>query len=319
MKTFIKTYCWFTRKERTGIFVLLLLIIISFLFPLLYSYMISSKKSNYASFQKEITQLTIAQYKDSTDKFSPQDFSNNNYYSPYPQSIEKNKYDGAFKGEPFYFDPNTLPVAGWRKLGIRDKTIQTIQNYLSKGGKFYHPADIGKIWGLHQQEAERLMPYVSISQQTAFSYKQTQNSSSPISREQKYHQVLVDINTADTSAFIALPGIGSKLANRIVTFRNKLGGFYSIAQVAETFGLPDSVFQRIKGRLTMSNDAVKQWSINTATLDELKIHPYIRYALANAIVQYRMQHGNFSSLEDLKKIMMVNDDLYKKLKPYLLL
>ena len=57
---------------------------------------------------------------------------------------------------------------------------------------------------------------------------------------------MVNINTADTSAFIALPGIGNKLALRIVNFRDKLGGFYSIDQIGETYGLPDSVFRKIK-------------------------------------------------------------------------
>ena len=57
---------------------------------------------------------------------------------------------------------------------------------------------------------------------------------------------IIDVNTADTSAFISLPGIGSKLAARIVTFREKLGGFYSVEQIGETYGLPDSTFQKIK-------------------------------------------------------------------------
>ncbi len=53
----------------------------------------------------------------------------------------------------------------------------------------------------------------------------------------------IDINTADTTALIALPGIGSKLAGRIVSFRDKLGGFNSVNQISEVYGLRDSVFQ----------------------------------------------------------------------------
>jgi competence protein ComEA len=127
----------------------------------------------------------------------------------------------------------------------------------------------------------------------------------------------VDINTADTTEFIKLPGIGNKLSNRIITFRDKLGGFYSIDQVGETFGLPDSTFQKIRPSLTLINKELKQVNINTATLDELKIHPYIRYQLANAIIQYRTQHGNFSSVNDLNKVMLFNEELYNKVSPYL--
>ena len=60
-----------------------------------------------------------------------------------------------------------------------------------------------------------------------------------------------------------------------------------------------------------------QLNINTASVDELKLHPYIRYALANAIVQYRTQHGKFTGISDIKRIMIVTEELYTKLAPYL--
>ena len=88
--------------------------------------------------------------------------------------------------------------------------------------------------------------------------------------------------------------------------------------MAETFALPDSTFQKIKTYLVLTNTAVKKININTATADEMKIHPYIRYNLAQAIVQYRTQHGDFKTIEDIKKIMMMTDDSYSKLAPYLL-
>ena len=102
---------------------------------------------------------------------------------------------------------------------------------------------------------------------------------------------MVDVNTADTTAFVALPGIGSKLALRIVNFRDKLGGFYSVDQIAEIYGLPDSSFQRIKHLLKLDNPSIKKININTASKDEMKLHPYFKWNLANAIVEYRNQHG----------------------------
>ena len=114
-----------------------------------------------------------------------------------------------------------------------------------------------------------------------------------------------------------MPGIGHRLANRIVNFRDKLGGFYTVDQVAETYALPDSTFRKIKNRLVLPNPSVKHININTATVDELKMHPYIRYNLANAIVQFRVQHGKFSDAGGIKKIMMVTDEIYNKLEPYL--
>ena len=114
-----------------------------------------------------------------------------------------------------------------------------------------------------------------------------------------------------------MPGIGSKLSQRIIAFRNKLGGFYSVNQVGETYLLPDSTFQKIKSRLIIGSSHVKQININAASIDEMKAHPYLRYNLANAIFQYRQQHGNFNSVEEIKKIMLVTEDIFNKVAPYL--
>jgi competence ComEA-like helix-hairpin-helix protein len=87
--------------------------------------------------------------------------------------------------------------------------------------------------------------------------------------------------------------------------------------VAETCALPDSTFQKIKNKLVITNREVKKLNINLATLDELKSHPYLRYNIANAMVQYRTQHGNFSSVSDIKKIMLITDEIFIKAAPYL--
>ena len=187
-----------------------------------------------------------------------------------------------------------------------------------KGGHFYKPEDISKIWGLHEDEVKRLLPYVRIEFKPASDYNKYSETEKPkIYEKPKYIIARVDVNNADTSAFIALPGIGSKLAARIIAFREKLGGFYKAEQVAETYGLPDSTFQKIKTKLVISNSNVKKLNINTASVDELKAHPYLRYNIANAIVQYRTQHGSFSSVSDIKNIMMITEDVYNKAAPYL--
>lgn len=126
----------------------------------------------------------------------------------------------------------------------------------------------------------------------------------------------IDINKADTTVFISLPGIGSRLASRIVNYREKLGGFISVEQVGETFGLPDSTFEKIKPWLTVSSTAVQKININRATPEQLKT-PYINFNLANIIYQYRLQHGLYKSLADLKKIMLIDEVLFNKITPYL--
>ncbi len=313
-KQFLAAYFSFTKKERTGIFVLLFLILFFILLPLLFPLLIKSKATDSSAFEKEIATLKIKQ-QDSTNQFVKKDFDEANYQNYYTPS-EKNYNTPNTGGELFYFDPNTASSADWKRLGIRDKTIATIQNYLSKGGHFYKPEDIGKIWGLHANEIERLMPYIKIAPKET-DYPEKDYGAKTYDKP-KYSPAIIDINNTDTAALIALPGIGSKLAQRIINFRDKLGGFYKTEQVAETFGLPDSTFQKIKPRLSVNASAVKRININTATVDELKAHPYLRYNIANAIVQYRAQHGNFSAVADIKKIMLVTDEVYNKVVPYLI-
>ena len=220
---------------------------------------------------------------------------------------------------PFYFDPNELSPEGWKKLGIREKTIQTIRNYLSRGGRFRKPEDLGRIYGLPPRDLERLLPFVRIpgASDPAPAAQVTGNGIPYPKPAAGRTYKTVDINRADTTAFIDLPGIGSKLAARIVNFRDKLGGFYAVEQVAETFGLPDSTFQRIRPLLTAGAGVFRRIDLNTATLDELKAHPYIRWNLARPIIAYREQHGSFRTTGDLRQVMAVTEEQFLKLEPYL--
>jgi competence ComEA-like helix-hairpin-helix protein len=215
----------------------------------------------------------------------------------------------------FYFDPNTLNAEGWKQLGVNERTIRTITHYLQKGGTFRVAEDLKRIYGLSKMDCEKLIPYVRIESAAESSKLKYQNDSARKPRSPVLTPI--DINSADTTAFILLPGIGSKLATRIINFREKLGGFYSIDQVGETFGLPDSTFQKIKRFLKLPDPVVKNININTATLEELKTHPYIRWQLAKSIVAYRNEHGAFKSLEELKNIMAITMQHYEKMVPYL--
>jgi DNA uptake protein ComE-like DNA-binding protein len=127
----------------------------------------------------------------------------------------------------------------------------------------------------------------------------------------------ISINTADSAAWEALPGIGPTLAARLVRFREKLGGFCSVAQVAETYGLPDSTFKKIQASLRLDSGSLKKLNINQTDEQTLAQHPYIRYKLARLIVQYRSVHGPFSRAEDLYNIPLVNDSIYRKLEKYI--
>lgn len=315
-KKFVKDYLRFTKKDRVGVMVLLALIFLVILLP----YIWPVKKPPVADreeVEKWRRQMAQLQHSDSAGNQSAEE-------PAFPQHYTASQKHNAEKADLFYFDPNTLDPAGWKRLGIRDKTAATIQNYLAKGGRFRHPEDISKIYGLFKDDYERLLPWVSIKTETGTGFtekyekKEYVAADKPVYPQKRFAApAVIDINTADTAAFIALPGIGSKLAARIVNFRDKLGGFYGVEQVAETYGLPDSTFNKIKPLLQCNRPAVKQININTADANELKQHPYIRWNLANIIVQYRQQHGAFKSVDDLLQLATVTPELLGKIKPYL--
>lgn len=217
LKNFAREYLSFTKKERKGVITLVIIIFIFAMLPLFYPFFIKHKTYDYKAFEKQIAQLNIQPDSNAGYKNFKEDYNDN--YTAYYEPSEK-RYSN-FKSETFYFDPNTASAADWQRLGIKDKTIATIQKYLSKGGHFYKPEDIRKIWGIRPDLQEKLIPYIRI-ENTKPGYTNnyvnktdTQKYSSP------YKKIIiqnVEINLGDTASFIALPGIGSKLAQRIISF-----------------------------------------------------------------------------------------------------
>jgi competence ComEA-like helix-hairpin-helix protein len=313
-KEFLRDYFVFTRKERIGLLVVILIMVGIWIFPKVSRPVKPRIAVQDTSWVTAAKQLMIRRDSGSQSKNSADSEDELAYAGPLSQPSNESKV------QLFYFDPNTLSFAGWKKLGVREKTIATIQNYLNKGGHFQKAEDLKKIYGIRPDEYLRLQPYVRIAnivQSASPSPEKADHKSETLSSGSGY--AMIDINRADTSAFVALPGIGNKLASRIVNFRDKLGGFYSTDQISEIYGLPDSAFQKIKPFLKLETGPVKKININSATKDEMKSHPYIKWNLANAIVEYRNQHGNFSSVEDLKKISVMTTDLFDKIKFYLTL
>ena len=314
-KDMFKSYFIFTKKEKRGTLLILAVIFLVFISGK-YIYPLLLKNDSVS-----MNEITAA-----ADSLKAKEELPENYHATFPRENENyHRYtrsypeENSLHGELFYFDPNTLDIAGWQKLGVREKTAKTILNYISKGGKFREPADINKVWGLREEEKQRLIPFVRIAmQETASATYPAHQPYEKKSYEKKVAEP-VDINSGDSVSFVSLPGIGPGFSKRIINFRNKLGGFYKIEQVAETFGLPDSVYQKIRPLLKMSIAEVRKMNINTATNDELKAHPYIRWQLANVITEYKKQHGDFKALVDLKKIMLIDEATYQKIIPYLTL
>lgn len=319
IRKWIHDYLTFTRKERIAVIVLLILIVLIWLFPNFNKP--SASLSTLLSDSSLIKDIQIIYEKEPANKVNKEHATETDNPTNFQYDRNKSSVNAETKYEMFEFDPNSLSFENWVKLGIRDRTIKTIQNYLSKGGHFYKKEDLKKIYGFSSTDYERLCPFIKIySTKEDYSTKNNKNSAfekSNYPENIKYNPVNIDINLADSFAFISLPGIGSKLANRIIQFREKLGGFYSINQLAEVYALPDSTFQKIKTKLIFANNLIEKFNINTASKDEMKNHPYFKWALANAIVEYRTQHGPYMKIEDLLKINLISEEVLEKLKSYI--
>jgi len=211
----------------------------------------------------------------------------------------------------FEFDPNKAGTDEWKRLGVKESVINTIFKYREKGGQFQKAEDLRRIFGLPPDLCEKLIPYVRISESFTSSGNKTK------SKGEKRQISELNINTAGVEEWKQLDGIGDGYAMRIIKYREKLGGFYSVHQVAETYGFPDSVFQKIKSKLICNGGLQRYLDLNHVEVEELKMHPYIHVALAKSIVMYRTQHGPFQSVADIQKIVTVDNDLFQRISPYL--
>ena len=219
----------------------------------------------------------------------------------------------------FPFDPNTLSGDSLQLLGIRGRTVRNLLKYREKGGRFYKKDDLRKIYGLRAATYERLAPYVRIPESPAPKVAAVQEASTAASTAPVFTRsagpAVIDINRAGPEEWQQLRGIGPAYARRICSFRDKLGGFVSVNQVAETYGLPDSTFQQLQPKFRLS-PVFRKINVNTADAAGLQDHPYLSWKQANAIVAYRNQHGAFSSVDEVARVRALPADLHRKMRGY---
>lgn len=215
--------------------------------------------------------------------------------------------------EEFQFDPNTVTFEDLLRLGISPKTAKGLVNYRKAGAIFKKKEDLKKVYGFKEEDYFRLENFILLSeeQQATFAEK------IPAKKEYKEPEIIfIDINKASPEEWQKLKGIGPSYAKRIVKYREELGGFASLNQVAETYMLHDSVFQKIKPFLKDSPIS-KTISINIIREENLKKHPLFNWNEAKRIIAYRKEHGPFLDMQAFRKMPVFKDDFFKKVEPYL--
>ena len=222
------------------------------------------------------------------------------------------------KSTLFYFDPNSIPSLDWQKLGLSPKQAQAILNYRAKGGVFRLPSDLKKMYTISPKLYQQLEPYVQIVPEEKAVDRPADHRDRPAQNFPVKEKVVVELNTADTLELDRIHGIGKVFARRIVSYRERIGGFYKKEQLMEVFGIDSLKYEEIKGQVTVDPALLRKININTASAADFNRHPYLRYQQVNAVIAYRKQHGNYSNIADLNKVVILTPELIEKLAPYLI-
>ena len=349
MKNLIKEYFYFTNTERNGLILLATLAILLVLLPSIYSLLHSKEKSDYSHFKKEIAafELSIEEqekftkhskvlvsetiYPENYKMINPniastEDFLQLGLSKKVVQTIlnYRNKGGQFFQKEDLkkiygirendfqriknwldipasnskltasknivipeapksiqkleFFNPNLADQDLFEQLGFSEKTIKIIFNYRNKGGSFYKKTDLLKIYGMDSLLYQQVEPYILLDVRNSklstdsFKVKTVKEKPNYIAKEQVL--ISIDINQANLEEWKKINGVGNYYAQKILAYREKLGGFSSIDQIEETYGLKDSVFQVIKSQLKWS-PIYRSIPINKITASDLSKHPYL--------------------------------------------
>ncbi len=214
-------------------------------------------------------------------------------------------------GTVFPFDPNSITKAELIKLGLKERTAETFIKFRNRGFVFKQKEDLQKIYGISPKLYSQLEPYILIKNTNAIANKKDASTSSALASNSGKK---LELNSADSLALIELKGIGPGYAKRILKYRSLLGGFTSIQQVKEIYGMTDDLYQLIASQCTINSSSIKKININTVDFKALNKHPYIDYELTKRIFILK-KNGKITE-ENIAET--IEDDLLTaKIKPYL--
>lgn len=256
--------------------------------------------------------------------------ANREYANGRTNSAEKYYKVEEVKAERFPFDPNTADSTQLLRLGLAPWQVRSIYRYRAKGGIFRQPSDFARLYGLTRKQYRELRPYIRISPDYLpaadyYAPRRTGNNArsvdSSATKAPRYtytarHKLRpgehIAINSADTTQLQKIPGIGSAYARMIIRYRERLGGFITMAQVLESGPVPESALRYI----TIDATQVRKLNINKLSLNQLRRHPYINFYQAKAICEYRRLHGPLHSLEELRFSPDFPPAQIERLQPY---
>lgn len=265
------------------------------------------------------------------------------------QIVEEN--DAAVELKPF--DPNTYSYEQLRAAGLRKEIAVSIVRWRSYGKVYRLREDLALVSGVSDSLYAALKPYIIIADSLAAKPKPQRwqreqsnlaenrsvtstvtalenqvaqqgvlSKNKPVdsiwqSRKKGVREPLVDINSADTAALIALRGIGSKSAAEIVKYRELLGGYHSVEQISELKCVTEQNYEKILQQIYCDSCEIRKIDINFAAPKVIARHPYVSAAALRKIIKQRQLKGGWSRIEEMVEDNILSEDEAKRLAPYL--
>ena len=315
-----KDYFYFSKSERNGITVLIIIIIAILLYPIIRNQLQKGYIYDYGSFRKELEQYNtlLAEYVSAKEAIN----------------TERQRTTLPVKKlTPYPFNPNEASKEELMEMGLTERITSNIINYRNAGGSFRFKEDLNRIFSINDEIYAQLEPHIQLPNRPQRStdkneYHQVESGKGtqtevPVEKTTTTSSfrasLLVDINQADTVRWQQIRGIGPVFSRRIIAYRELLGGYYSTDQIREVFGMDSSRFESIASHIIIHPDSLylRKININESDFATLLRHPYLNRNQVNSIIRIRELHGPFEDIEKIKRSDLINDDDFQKIAPYL--
>lgn len=251
-------------------------------------------------------------------QLSPEDVAELEAFATLTKERKKRQEEVRMPVQSFPFNPNTADSMTLLRVGLKPWQVKNLMAYRRAGGRWKDADDFKRLYGLSDEEFQRLRPYVQIPPAVKEVYftehDRARQDSLHHLRPEKFTQLTVlDLNTVDTLTLRKIPGIGVGYSRSIVSYRERLGGFVSVAQLKDIEGLP----ARIEEWFSVEEQvAVRTISINKSDFKTLVRHPYLSYEQVKVITTHIRKYGPLRSWKDLQLYPEFTPKDFERLSPY---